>query len=125
MKIKKKILVVDDEVSLTKMVKRNLEVTGKFEVKTENSGKAAIAAAKQFKPDLILLDVMMPDADGGEVASQMQEDPALENIPIVFLTAIVTKEEVEESGGVISGRPFIAKPVKSDELIAVIEANLA
>ena len=122
---KKKILVVDDEANLTKMLKRNLEATGKFEVQTENQGSNAVSAAKAFAPDLILLDVMMPDADGGEVASEMGDDPALSGIPIVFLTAIVTKEEVDESGGVISGRPFVAKPVKTDDLVKIIESNLA
>jgi CheY-like chemotaxis protein len=121
---KKKILVVDDEANLTKMLKRNLEATGKFEVRTENQGSNAVGAAKAFAPDLILLDVMMPDADGGEVASEMGDDPALSGIPIIFLTAIVTKEEVDESGGVISGRPFVAKPVKTDELVKIIESNL-
>ncbi|MHC4943686.1 MAG: response regulator [Planctomycetota bacterium] len=121
---KKKILVVDDEEKLTKMVKRNLELTGKFDVRMENNGADALAAARDFRPDLILLDVMMPGTDGGEVASQIQDDSDLESTPIVFLTAIVTKEEVEESGGTISGRPFIAKPVQADELIKVIEDNL-
>ena len=121
---KKKILVVDDEASLTRMLRRNLEATGKYEVKEENSGAQAYASAKQFQPDMILLDVMMPDMDGGAVAAQIQDDENLKHIPIVFLTAIVQKEEAEDTGSNIGGRTFIAKPVKLDDLITCIEDKL-
>ena len=121
---KKKILVIDDEASLTRMLRRNLEATGKYEVKEENSGAQAYASAKQFQPDMILLDVMMPDIDGGAVAAQIQDDENLKHIPIVFLTAIVQKEEAEDTGSNIGGRTFLAKPVKLDDLITCIEKEL-
>jgi len=121
---KKMILVVDDEASLTRMLRRNLEATGKYEVKEENSGAQAYASAKQFQPDMILLDVMMPDIDGGAVAAQIQDDENLKHIPIVFLTAIVQKEEAEDTGSNIGGRTFLAKPVKLDDLITCIENKL-
>ena len=121
---KKKILVIDDEASLTRMLRKNLEATGKYEVKEENSGAQAYASAKQFQPDMILLDVMMPDMDGGEVAAQIQDDEHLKHIPIVFLTAIVQKEEAEDTGSNIGGRTFLAKPVKLDDLITCIEKEL-
>ncbi len=121
---KKKILVVDDEASLTRMLRRNLEATGKYEVKEENSGAQAYASAKQFQPDVILLDVMMPDMDGGAVAAQIQDDENLKHIPIVFLTAIIQKEEAEDTGSNICGRTFIPKPVKLDDLITCIENKL-
>ncbi len=120
----KKILVVDDEASLTRMLRRNLEATGKYEVKEENSGAQAYTTAKQFQPDMILLDVMMPDMDGGSVAEQIQDDENLKHIPIVFLTAIVQKEEAEDTGSNIGGRTFLAKPVKLDDLITCIENKL-
>ena len=121
---KKKILVVDDEASLTRMLRRNLEATGKYEVKEENSGTQAYASAKQFQPDMILLDVMMPDIDGGSVAAQIQDDENMKHIPIVFLTAIVQKEEAEDTGSNIGGRTFLAKPVKLDDLVTCIEKEL-
>ena len=121
---KKKILVVDDEASLTRMLRRNLEATGKYEVKEENSGAHAYASAKQFQPDMVLLDVMMPDMDGGTVAAQIQDDENLKHIPIVFLTAIVQKEEAEDTGSNIGGRTFLAKPVKLDDLVTCIEKEL-
>lgn len=121
---KKKILVVDDEASLTRMLRRNLEATGKYEVKEENTGAQAYDSAKQFQPDMIILDVMMPDMDGGAVAAQIQDDENLKHIPIVFLTAIVQKEEAEDTGSNIGGRIFLAKPVKLDDLITCIEKEL-
>lgn len=122
--MKKRILVVDDEPALTRMVKLNLERTGNYEVRTENQGSMAIQAAREFKPDLILLDVMMPDMSGDEVSAQMKEDEELSNIKSVFMTAIVTKDETEAMGSNIGGNEFLAKPVKTDELIATIERVL-
>ncbi len=121
---KKKILVVDDEASLTRMLRRNLEATGKYEVREENSGALAYATAQQFQPDLIVLDVVMPDVDGGSVAAKIQDDENLMHIPIVFLTAILKKEEAESTGSNIAGRTFLAKPVKVDDLITCIENKL-
>ncbi len=121
---KKKILVVDDEQNMTRMLKRNLEATGRYDVRAENSGAAGVTAAREFQPDLILLDVMMPGIDGGEVAAQIKEDKRLANIPIVFLSAIVKKEETQPTGGNIGGLTFLAKPVKLDDLITCIENHL-
>jgi DNA-binding response OmpR family regulator len=122
--MKKRILVVDDEPALTRMVKLNLERTGNYEVRAENQGSLAIQAAREFKPDLILLDVMMPDMSGDEVSAQMKEDEELSNIKYVFMTAIVTRDETEAMGSNIGGNEFLAKPVKTDELIATIERVL-
>ena len=121
---KKKILVVDDEQNMTRMLKRNLEATGRYDVRTENSGAAGVTAAREFQPDLILLDVMMPGIDGGEVAAKIKEDKRLANIPVVFLPAIVKKEETQPTGGNIGGLTFLAKPVKLDDLITCIENHL-
>ena len=122
--MKKKILVVDDEASLTRLIKANLERTGKYEVMTENQAGNAIASAKQFKPDLIFLDVMMPDMGGDEIATLIEENPHLSGIPYVFLTAIVRREETEPTGSMIGGHLFLAKPVKTEQLIATIEKLL-
>ena len=122
--IKKKILVVDDEVGMTRMIKRNLEATGRYLVRTENSGQVVIAAVREFQPDMILLDVMMPGTGGDEVAAQLKEDKSLSHIPVVFLSAIVKKEETLPTGGDIGGLTFLAKPVKLDDLIACIEKHI-
>ncbi len=118
--MKKKILLVDDEASLTKLMKLNLERTGKFEVKTENSGMRAVDAVKNFLPDLIFLDIMMPEMSGDDIAQELRGDNALAAIPIVFLTAIVSKEDTDAMGSYIGGNRFLAKPVKTEELLQVI-----
>jgi CheY-like chemotaxis protein len=123
--MQKNLLIVDDEPSFTRMVKRTLELTGRYRVRTENRGEAAIEAAREMHPDLILLDVMMPDVDGPEVAARLRDDPGLRHIPVVFLTAIVTKEETSATGSEIAGNPFLAKPVGTEDLIACIEEHLA
>ena len=123
--MKKRILMVDDEPALTRMVKINLERTGNYEVRTENQGSMAVPAAREFKPDLILLDVMMPDMTGDEVAAALKEDAELSKIKFIFMTAIVTKAEIGEISTNIGGNIFLAKPVKTDELIATIESVLS
>lgn len=121
---KKRILVVDDEPSITRLLKLNLERTGDYVVSTENGAHVAIATARAFQPDLILLDVMMPGMDGGGLASRFRSDPKLETVPIVFLTAAVTREEARARGGIIGGLPFLAKPVNMHEVLACLERHL-
>ncbi len=121
---KKKILVVDDEPSITRLLKLNLEDTGRYIVAVENKGTCVLDTARRFQPDAILLDVMMPDADGGQLASQLQETPTLHGVPIVFLTAAVTKEEVNTHKGHIGGLPFLAKPVDMPEVLGCLKQQL-
>jgi len=121
---KKKILIIDDEANLTMLVKLNLEKTGHYEVREENRALRGLAAAREFKPDLVLLDVMMPDLDGGDVLAQLKADPNLKDVPVVFLTATVLKEEVAKKGGSIGGYPFIPKPFRAEVLLDRIKKML-
>jgi CheY-like chemotaxis protein len=121
---KKRILVVDDEPSITRLLKLNLEATEQYIVRTENDATAALAAAEHFQPDLILLDVLMPEMDGGQLASQLQASPQLSGVPIVFLTAAATKKEVHARGGKVGGLPFLAKPVDLAEVVACLNQHL-
>ena len=121
---KKRILVVDDEPSITRLLKLNLEQTEHYEVRTENVATHALTAAAEFKPHLILLDVMMPGMDGGELACRFQADPEMKSVPIVFLTATATKSEVSSRGGKVGGLPFLAKPVELAEVLACIKQQL-
>jgi len=120
------ILAVDDEESFTFFVKLNLQNDSRYEfnVTTANGGEAGLKLARKIKPDLILLDIMMPDMSGTEVAEKLLEDPRTKSIPIIFMTAVVQKDEVAEEGGIMGGREFIAKPVEKDELIDRIAATL-
>ncbi|MFC1704366.1 two-component system response regulator [Candidatus Omnitrophota bacterium] len=118
MEEKKKILLVDDEedtlLHLGNILKRN-----NYEVVTTSQGRDAISLAKQNTPNVIILDVLMPDMDGAEVAATLEQDPSTKDIPIIFLTGIFTKEE--EFPGKKTGKRFaIAKPVASEELLATI-----
>jgi len=121
MDAKKKILVVDDEKDFTAMIKLNLGERGNYEVKTENKGADALAAARKFKPDLIFLDIIMPDMDGGAVLFQLKGDIMTRDIPVVFLTAIMTESEVVSSDNIVSGYPFLAKPVSVKKLIECVK----
>lgn len=120
---KKRILVVDDEKSFTSLLKLNLEETGAYEVRVENWPEDALAAAREFKPDLVLLDIIMPRLPGGNVAAQLKADPELRRTPIVFLTAAVRKHQVEDHDGIICDFPCLAKPAPVEEIIAAIEKH--
>jgi CheY-like chemotaxis protein len=121
--VKKKILIVDDEVSITKLLKFALERSERYLVQTQNEGKGALTAVRSFLPDLILLDVNLPDMTGGEIEAQLQEDASLKAIPVVFLTGMVSQEEIQE-GLTISGRPALAKPIDLEKLVDCVEKNL-
>ena len=121
---KKRILVVDDEVSATRLLKLNLEQTNQYVVRTESDPRKALAAATEFHPDLMFLDVLMPGMGGGDLASFLLADPMLKSVPIVFLTAMATKNEIHRRGGRIGGFPFLAKPVDLNEVLACLNLHL-
>lgn len=118
---KKRVLLVDDEVSFTRLLRMNLEQTGSYEVREENVGSRALAAAKEFRPDIILLDIIMPDVDGGSVVSQIRSSPDLKETKVVFLTAVLTKQEANQKSGQLHFVPCLAKPVNAQEVMECIE----
>lgn len=122
---RKKILVVDDELSFTRLLKLNLDDTDAYELLIECAAERALGAARRFKPDLILLDVAMPRLNGGEVAALIRADAEVGTTPIIFLSATVGRQRVKELQGVIDGHPFIAKPASVEEIIEGIERHLA
>ena len=121
---KKRILLVDDEVGFTRLLKLNLEQTNGYEVRVENWAEDALSAAREFRPDLVLLDVVMPRMIGGDVAARLRADASLKATPIVFLSAAVGRKWVHEHEGIVSGFPFIAKPASVEEVIDRIEQHL-
>ena len=118
---KKRVFIVDDESGFTHLLKLTLERTGRFIVQEENDGTKAWLAAREFAPDIIFLDVVMPKIDGGDVAQQISSDPLLRHIPIIFLTAIVSEKE---GGHMIGGFPFISKPVSLQAITECIDKHL-
>lgn len=122
----RKLLLIDDEAGFTQLLKMNLERTGGFEVRIENDSTQALAAAREFRPDAILLDVVMPGMDGGDVQAQIQADPALARIPIVMLTALVDSTELSEGAVAQAGSQIVLpKPVNLQLLLRVLEEILA
>ena len=122
MKEKRRVLIVDNDRDTTHLVKVLLERTGHYLVLEENDATKAHQSARNFRPDLILLDIVMPEIDGGEVAARIEADRELRITPIIFLTALVTRAEAK-SGLNIQGHPFVAKPVSIPELINAIEEH--
>ena len=121
---KKRILVVDDESMITSAFKEFLERTGKYEVREENSGIGALDAVREFRPDLVLLDILLPDLDGASVAAALKQDEDLKDIPIVFLSGLLKRRDVKDRGREIGGYPFLAKPIKPAEVLRVVEEIL-
>ena len=119
--MKKKVLVVDDEMDFTHMVKMVLEMTGNYTVREVVYAAKALEMAREFKPDVILLDCMMPGMDGGEVAAQLQQDPTLQATPFIFLTATVSEPEKSASTCFTGEQTFLPKPLQLERLIACIE----
>jgi CheY-like chemotaxis protein len=115
----KKILVVDDDKVFIKLAENDLTEEG-FAVITAQNGKEAISLAKTENPDLILLDINMPGISGGEVGNILNNDPQTRNIPIIFLTALLTKGEEEKRKNIIHGHYFMAKPYDLKALLKEI-----
>jgi len=112
-----RILVIDDEPTFTRLMKLNLEATAKYVVAVENDPSQALRTALSFRPDLVLLDVMMPNLDGGDIANLFRTDKILRNVPVIFLTATVKHVEVNANQGCIGGLQFLPKPVVLAELL--------
>ncbi len=122
----RRILVVDDETGFTKLLKMNLEKTEQYEVRVENDSTKALNAAHEFLPDVVLLDIVMPGMDGGDVAAQMQDDPLLQSIPVVMMTALVSQEETSQDAVAQAGAMnILPKPVNMEVLLRCLEEVLA
>lgn len=120
----KRIMIVDDEIGFTELVKLNLEQTGRFEVCVVNQPLETVATAQAFKPQLILLDVMLPNKSGGELLAELEVDAQLKGVPVLFLTASTMSQLARAQQAAVQGRPVIAKPVTPPELIRRIDEVL-
>lgn len=119
---KPKILLVDDENDILELVGFNLEKEG-YEVHTASDGRKGLDIARKIQPDLVLLDVMMPEMDGMETCREMREDPKLKNVMIAFLTA--RGEDYSQVAGFDAGADdYIQKPIKTRILISRVKALL-
>lgn len=121
---KTRILLIDDEAPFTRMLKLNMENAGNYEVEALNESTQARIVAKKFKPDVILLDVVMPEADGGDVAASLRESDETKNIPIIFVSAMISRRESHKGLYQSGGENFLSKPVNSDIVIDAINQVL-
>jgi two-component system OmpR family response regulator len=118
-----KVLVVDDEEHITELVAMGLRYNG-FEVERAATGREALAAVERGKPDLVVLDVMLPDLDGFEVARRLRsDDGATTRVPLIFLTARDTTAD-KLQGLRLGGDDYVVKPFSIEELIERVKAVL-
>ena len=120
---KARILVVDDDADVLVALRERLQAEG-FTVLEACTGESAIRQAKLEIPDLIILDVCLPDIGGGVVASALHEDPTTDHIPIIYLTALFSKHEEARYGRLVGGSKTLAKPFEMSKLIAEINSSL-
>lgn len=120
-----RVLLIDDEAPFTRMVKLNLEATGKYAVRVVNESPKAQSVANEFAPAIILLDVVMPEADGGDVAIQLRQHANTMDTPIIFVSAMVSRKESGSGFYESGGEHFLAKPVTTELLDDSIQQVLA
>jgi DNA-binding response OmpR family regulator len=120
---KRTILIIDDEISFAEMVKLNLEDTEDYEVRTEYKGADGVKTAMEFDPDLILLDIMLPDKDGFDVLRDLKENEKTKAIPVIMLTALKS-DPVKFKAATLYAEEFIVKPVTVRSLVEKIEEVL-
>jgi two-component system alkaline phosphatase synthesis response regulator PhoP len=116
-----RVLVIDDEADFCFFVSKNLMKDGLFDVVIATNGKEGIELAKNEKPDIILLDLVMPDMPGEDVAAALKEYDATANIPILFITALATNDDIGDNKESKIGNNYILpKPVRTKKLIETI-----
>lgn len=121
---KPKILIVDDDARISKLLHVLLEKAFGYEVREENRSFAALAAARMFRPDLVLLDVDMPGKSGGEVAADLAADTGLCNTPVVFVTSLLPQSESGNKASIRGGKYFLSKPVDPVVLLRTVRTVL-
>jgi DNA-binding response OmpR family regulator len=119
-----KVLMIDDEAALCNAVKANLEAAGDCEVEFATRGAKGLQLAQKFKPDVILLDIVMPEMDGFEVLTQLKKDSRTLAIPVIMLSAR-TDEISKRTASQLFDEDYIEKPVSMQVLRQRIEAVLA
>ncbi|WP_145258316.1 response regulator [Planctomycetes bacterium Pan216] len=113
---KRQILIVDDDVDLVEILRSGFEADGRFEIKTANNGFDAGMMVKEYHPDLIVLDVMLPDINGREVCHRVRSDNQLEDVKIICISGMVEADKVEELK-IAGADDFLQKPFESEELV--------
>ena len=121
---KKTILIVDDEPDVLRVLEKGLVMGGGYEVLTVDNGRDALRIAHDRHPDIVILDVLMPDIPGGSVGLTLQEDPETKDIPIIFLSCTFADHGGYEKGPLFAGHIRLAKPYDMGELLEMIRLHL-
>jgi two-component system, OmpR family, response regulator len=116
-----KILLVDDDPSIRRIAQISLTSVGKFEVKIAKSGEEALSMIAEERPDLVLMDVMMPDMDGPMTLAKLRNMPSCSELPVIFMTARIQKHELERLG-ILGATGVITKPFDPLHLCSQIHA---
>lgn len=125
MKFSTKILLVDDEPDFTALFAANLEGAGSYVVKEVNDPTQAVAVAREFQPDLCIIDIVMPGMDGGDVVAALREVPEFMKTPVLMLTALVEEDHSSPVGESFSGGlPFVSKTSEFETILSAIQAHL-
>ncbi|PYK89955.1 MAG: response regulator [Verrucomicrobia bacterium] len=118
-----RILIVDNNSKFARSARLLLDQSGNYIACTVIDPRRALETARSFKPDLVLVDLIMPQEDGPEVAAQLEADWALHGVPIVFFTSLITAEEAKD-GRRVYGHRILPKPASNSELFELVEQNL-
>jgi CheY-like chemotaxis protein len=121
---KKKILVIDDDKNVGAILKVKMEKKGLYEVIHAPNGREGLNLARTMAPALIVLDVNMPGLDGGDVKANLNSRPETKDIPVVFLTSLLTADEARRGKGSRPGQVMISKHLEIGEIVALIERSL-
>ncbi|MEM8867768.1 MAG: response regulator [Verrucomicrobiota bacterium] len=121
----RRVLTIDDVPVFTRLIQLSLESSGAYEVKAVNQSRDAINVARDFKPQLILLDIVMPLVNGNEIASLLSRDPQTKDIPIIFLSGYCPDSAESGKLCVFDGKQFIPKPVFRENLLQIVDEIFA
>jgi DNA-binding response OmpR family regulator len=119
----KSILLVDDEKDILESLGASLRRNG-YKVFVSPTGSEALILAKRERPNLIILDLMLSDMDGSDVAAQLLKEPVTRDIPVIFLTSIMTKQEQHVEGTRVGSHCVVAKPCRPEEILVHVHDHI-
>lgn len=120
-----RVLLVDDENDFTELLAANLEEAGHYVVKQVNDPVTTCRIAREFKPDICIIDLVMPKMDGGDVVRALEKDAGLRNVPVIMLTALVEENaEAPDKAQIRGGLPFVSKTSSLKVILDAIEERI-
>lgn len=121
MSLHRRVLLIDDDTGVTRLLRRGLEETGRFLVRAAHSGQEGLREIRVFAPEIVILDMVMPDMRGSQVLASIRADPELGATKVIFLTAVAPDGDSPR----LHGCECLAKPVTAGQVVRAIERVLA